>query len=242
MLIESTARLWAVFKNKPELNGFVLIGGSALALRINHRKSEDLDFAWPHGKFPREALQELIKNTRSFRFKLDQNEAAQEEANQLGMDLADHSQNYLVDGVRVTFFKSPTAETKLLGGHHSQPVRVAEVSEIFVMKALASADRSKSRDWFDLFTFFKKEGRTWRDFHSVFNDYDCPIKYKVAADRMCSGHLKKDDEGYETLAVNPPTLEEMKGYFIELRRQFEAGARADGGNGGFDVAGAGPEK
>ena len=71
MLIEPTARLWTVFKNKPELNGFVLIGGSALALRINHRKSEGLDFAWPHGKFPREALQELIKNTPNFRFKLD---------------------------------------------------------------------------------------------------------------------------------------------------------------------------
>lgn len=101
MLIEATQRLWEIFKEKPELNGFVLIGGSALALQIHHRRSEDLDFAWPYGKLPREALDNLIRNTSSLQFILDQNEAAEREAEDCNLDLADPSQNYLVDGVRV---------------------------------------------------------------------------------------------------------------------------------------------
>jgi hypothetical protein len=38
------------------LAGFVLIGGSALALHIHHRISEDLDFAWPYGQLTGESL------------------------------------------------------------------------------------------------------------------------------------------------------------------------------------------
>jgi predicted nucleotidyltransferase component of viral defense system len=31
----------------PEISDYLLVGGTALALNIEHRISEDLDFAWP---------------------------------------------------------------------------------------------------------------------------------------------------------------------------------------------------
>jgi predicted nucleotidyltransferase component of viral defense system len=221
MLIEATQRLWEIFKEKPELNGFVLIGGSALALQIHHRRSEDLDFAWPYGKLPREALDNLIRSTPSLQFILDQNEAAEREAEDCNLDLADHSQNYLVDGVRVTFFKSPDAESRLLQGSESDQVRVAKVPEIFALKALASADRSKSRDWFDLYTLFRSHGYTWAQFYAVFAEYSNDGQYKNAAGRLCSGIPQKDDEGYKTLVENPPQPEEIRDYFIARRNEFE---------------------
>src|SRR5476651_662977 len=114
MLQESTAKLWQILSSKPELAGFVLIGGSALALHIDHRISEDLDFAWPYGRLPREALKKLIKTEPGLEFVLDQNEVALQEAEDAGIDLADHTQNYLTNGVRVTFFPSYEPEKKLL--------------------------------------------------------------------------------------------------------------------------------
>jgi predicted nucleotidyltransferase component of viral defense system len=228
MLIEPAQRLWDIFKEKPELNGFVLIGGSTLALQIHHRRSEDLDIAWPYGKLPRKALDKLIRDTSSLQFILDQNEAAEREAEDCNLDLADHSQNYLVDGVRVTFFKSPDAESRLLQESESSPVRVAKVGEIFALKALASADRSKSRDWFDLYILFRNHGYTWTQFHAVFMEHSHIGQYKNAAGRLCSGVPQKDDEGYKTLVENPSPLEEMRDYFIARRNEFEAAPMNEG--------------
>ena len=218
MLQESTAKLWKALSSKPELAGFVLIGGSALALHIHHRISEDLDFAWPYGRLPRESLQRLIEGEPSLDFVLDQNEAALREAEDANLDLADYAQNYLVNGVRVTFFSSYEAERKLLARQPNEPLRMAGVSEIFALKALASADRSKSRDWFDLYTLFKHHGFTWRDFYDVFSRYSTIDQYRNAANRLCSGQPQANDEGFEALVSHAPRLEEMRDYFQGLQR------------------------
>ncbi len=218
MLQKSTAKLWQTLSSKPELAGFVLIGGSALALHIRHRISEDLDFAWPYGRMPWESLKKLIEAEPDLDFVLDQNEAALREAEDANLDLDDFTQNYLVNGVRVTFFASYEAERKLLARQPNEPLRIADVPEIFALKALASADRSKSRDWFDLYTLFKHHGFTWKDFHDVFSKYSTIGQFGNAANRLCSGQPQANDEGFEALVSNPPSLEEMRDYFQGLRR------------------------
>ncbi len=45
MLPPDTQEVWNFLKEQPALAGFILIGGSGLALRIEHRLSEDLDLA-----------------------------------------------------------------------------------------------------------------------------------------------------------------------------------------------------
>jgi hypothetical protein len=47
VLPPETDRIWTFLKEQPSLSGFVLIGGTALALQIAHRRSEDLDLAYP---------------------------------------------------------------------------------------------------------------------------------------------------------------------------------------------------
>jgi predicted nucleotidyltransferase component of viral defense system len=219
MLQKSTAKLWQALSSKSELAGFVLIGGSALALHIHHRISEDLDFAWPYGRLPRESLQTLIEGEPSLDYVLDQNEVALREAEDANLDLADFAQNYLVNGVRVTFFSSYQAERRLLARQPNEPLRIAAIPEIFALKALASADRSKSRDWFDLYTLFKHHRFTWQDFYEVFSRYSTIDQYRNAANRLCSGQPQANDEGFETLVSHAPSLEEMSEYFQELRRQ-----------------------
>jgi hypothetical protein len=45
LLPTATEKVWDFLRTQPALAGFVLVGGSALALRIHHRRSEDLDMA-----------------------------------------------------------------------------------------------------------------------------------------------------------------------------------------------------
>jgi predicted nucleotidyltransferase component of viral defense system len=229
MLQESAAQVWKILSSKPELKGFVLIGGSALALHIDHRISEDLDFAWPYGRLPREALKKLIKTEPGLEFVLDQNEVALQEAEDAVIDLADHTQNYLTNGVRITFFSSYEPEKKLLARDAGEPLRVATVPEIFALKALASADRSKTRDWFDLYTLFKFHGFTWNDFHDVFPRLSTISQYQNAAGRLCSGRPQANDEGYETLVAKPPSVREMRDYFLQLREAYERGREKTSG-------------
>lgn len=51
-LPEETGKLWNFLRHHPALQGFVLIGGTALALQIGHRLSEDLDFAYNAVRLP----------------------------------------------------------------------------------------------------------------------------------------------------------------------------------------------
>src|SRR5450432_1397770 len=56
--------LWKVLKNLstlPELQSFYLVGGTALALQLGHRKSEDLDF-FTNGSFDIPELKQILLN------------------------------------------------------------------------------------------------------------------------------------------------------------------------------------
>lgn len=57
LLPPETERVWNCLKQQPALAGFVLVGGSALALRIRHRRSDDLDIAYPAHQLPRARLE-----------------------------------------------------------------------------------------------------------------------------------------------------------------------------------------
>ena len=65
MLPPATERVWDFLKSRPELGGFVLVGGSALSLRIGHRISEDLDLAYLYHQLPRHRLEALVSKAQA---------------------------------------------------------------------------------------------------------------------------------------------------------------------------------
>ncbi len=96
MLPPATEQLWRRLEKEPLLAGWYLIGGTALSLRIAHRASEDLDFAWPlAGKLPGPALDALIRNLGSEGWRVQRNDdaSAYEEFLLAGMSLHDHQQD-----------------------------------------------------------------------------------------------------------------------------------------------------
>jgi hypothetical protein len=89
VLPPATEQVWSFLKDQPILGGFVLIGGSALALRIGHRLSEDLDFAWVEPRLPRVRLDALCRAAEAggFDFERQEDEAAVVEFAEAGLDL-----------------------------------------------------------------------------------------------------------------------------------------------------------
>lgn len=68
LLPPETEKLWEFLSRQTSLGGHILVGGSAFALRIRHRISEDLGFAF-HG-LQRDALEiaeakEALRRIRS---------------------------------------------------------------------------------------------------------------------------------------------------------------------------------
>jgi hypothetical protein len=91
------------------------------------------------------------------------------------------------------------------------------------MKALVSAKRSKARDWFDLYVLMKHHGFSWKDFYQAFVQSKCEGQYDYAADRLSTARPAKSDEGYEALIANPPTIDEMREFFLQRRNAYERG-------------------
>ncbi len=228
MLKPETESLWAYLREQPQLSNFVLIGGSALALQINHRISEDLDFCTSASTLPGKALDELITTAEaeSFHFEATPDLAALEEFERSGMNLEDYQRDYVVnDRVKVTFFTLDSAHSKVIGTHSpgedSDHVRLATLPELFRSKAIVASQRAKTRDWFDLYCLLTEHGFTLRDFRDAYRIAGIGQMWEVGLTRITSGNPSANDEGYRHLAADSPDLEQIVGFFRAERDQLE---------------------
>lgn len=144
------------------------------------------------------------------------------------MSLLDYQQNYIAaETVKLTLV-APEREVRVfLPNDPNAALRVASVEEIFRLKCLACADRSKSRDWLDLYLMLRQGLFTPIEVLRTFQTAGVPAKFDIAMLRLCQAHKQADDEGYESLLERPPTLAEMRDYFVMLRDQIEVKAASE---------------
>jgi len=106
-------------------------------------------------------------------------------------------------------------------------VRVGTLQELFKTKSLVSALRSKTRDWLDLYLLLHDYGFSIRDFRNAFREAGVESQCGIALARLCSGAPQADDEGYAHLLPNPPSLDDMRAFFVAERNRLEIEAAAD---------------
>jgi hypothetical protein len=224
----ATAKVYAHLRHNPLLQSFVLIGGTALALHLGHRKSEDLDYVTLHPRLPRAALDELVRHLQRNGFSIAPNDdpAAYDDFLEAGLDLGDYQRNLLINGaVKVTFFTSDAEMGRLLDTRPEQAIsgaRVATVPELSRLKALVASKRSSSRDWLDLYVLARDHGFSiakWK------HAYDLAglgsLDFETALNRVCSGKLPTNDPGFATLLEEGPSIAEISSYFSRLRSDYE---------------------
>lgn len=227
-----TRVVWEQLDGHPLLKGFVLIGGTALTLRIGHRVSDDLDFAYATGEhLPRSRLDLLPRSLldRGVALVLNQSPVAEDEYLDAGLELADYQQDFVANGTVKVSFMSPDPPAQLvIAGDAALPLRVATLDEIFALKSLVCAERSKTRDWFDLYVLMTEHGFSIVDFHDVFLRYRATPKFDNAQMRLRTCTPDAGDEGYEQLLADAPTLDAMRAFFrthldeLEIRQAKQA--------------------
>lgn len=235
---EATQKNFDRLKNDPRLAGFTLVGGTALALQIGHRISEDLDFNIFGQKLPIKAIdavlddlaaaganiQSLITPEQKTKFKINTSE-----------NLDHYIQDYLIDGAKVTFHSRnqsdrPKQQIEYLKAAQKLSVsndgfNVLGVEGLFVMKSIVVYDRVKSRDIFDLMVLTRDHGFTLSDVFAAIEAYQPmrdkdPEHFKSVVTGIIP--LDKHDEGFASIHLNVK-IEDIHRYFMDLVNRFEIG-------------------
>ena len=160
-----TAKVEAIIDKIAELEcikPYLLCGGTALAMQIGHRMSEDLDFMmWRISKTEKPEV-----NWNAIERELVAKVGEIESFNMLGFDQVE----FVVEGVKLSFFVSdnlsPVAEPIEYIGN----IRLADIESIMVMKLEVMLRRMKFRDYYDIYCIL-------REGYSVHRGIERSLKY-----------------------------------------------------------------
>lgn len=224
---EATARLFLRLQKNILLRPFTLIGGTGLALHLAHRKSEDLDFITLRARLPKPALQALENELKAEGHTVVRqvDSLTYDDFLNAGMDAGDYTQNLLIDGeVKLTFFTADSHHVNLL--KDSPPAdsgfRIGTLEELSQLKAVVASSRSKSRDWIDLFLLDQHYSFGLRAWKKAYDKAGLTnAHFENALNRICSGIVREDDEGFAALIPNPPSISVISDHFRKLRTQYE---------------------
>jgi predicted nucleotidyltransferase component of viral defense system len=159
-LLPETVKVLGFFiENAPFLFNYVLVGGSALALHLGHRKSEDLDFFSYTDYFDKKEILDIMKLKSSF-------EIINETKDQIDL---------LIEGVKVTFFN---AKWEFLKPDKIERFNLASVESIAAMEINVLFLRAKFRDYYDIF-FLTKEKMTLNEIFEQAKIVIAGITYKL---------------------------------------------------------------
>lgn len=139
-LLPKTSEIGNKLAKLPFLQDFTFVGGSALAIYLGHRLSEDLDFfTWHKQLNPLEIQTILLNYFTEVRT----------------VNLSPLQADFVVEGVKITFFANAWDELK---NRHVllDNLYIAELPVLATMKVNTLFMRAKYRDYYDLYVLSLK--------------------------------------------------------------------------------------
>lgn len=145
-LAPKTASLIEQVSQMETIKPYVLVGGTALALQLHSRQSEDLDFmSWRKRK---EEIREV--NWPEIKRELEQIGNV-EKTDILGLDHVE----FLVDGVKISFYANPNYSPLDQEVPYLNNIRLADKVAIGAMKMELLLRRSAFRDYYDIYALLQ---------------------------------------------------------------------------------------
>lgn len=126
-------------KITPFIEGFILGGGTALALQLAHRKSFDLDF-FSALEIPKGLLEKLSRILT---------------IDNVSIDTSDELTLFTKNGIKITFLYYPF-KPQFKIRKTKQGLLLFPIQEIALQKAYTIGRRGEYRDYFDLYTILKQ--------------------------------------------------------------------------------------
>jgi predicted nucleotidyltransferase component of viral defense system len=226
-----TRHVYQALAKEPLMDGFVLIGGTALSIQIGHRLSEDLDFWLPAAAMSKERVDAILTHLGAqgmhHEFATPAWKLTQARIN--GIDLLAQSRDHVVDGVKVTFFARDDTPYRHFAGMKriagKAGFEIAHKDTIFAMKSWLISQRIRSRDLFDLMTLMQR-GKTLQDILDTGAQAD-PAWQREFAKEVLVGNvpLDADDEGFDSIGL-AITVEDIHRFFLEAVNQYEVDVAA----------------
>ena len=183
----------------PFLSQYSLVGGSALALYLCHRKSEALDFFTFSDSFDRREILNYV--TRFARYVVLNDNGDQ-------LDL-------LLNGVKVTFFN---AGWSFLKPEFPSELNIATLESIAAMKTNALFLRAKYRDYYDLY-FLAKKVMNLQEIFSCAQPIVSGLSYKLFSIALVYIDDIEDDNIAHLEPVEILSKKEIRSFFESQLRQ-----------------------
>ncbi len=192
------------------------VGGTALSYLINHRLSEDLDFATLILEpYQVEEIEEMIKKYGGE--KLEHNITMEEYTLNDGEDIDLIYIKFMINGVKIEFFTPPfnLAEVSVWKNdkytyYGDTTLKVASLNTIIYMKTMAFWNRKKYRDLFDIYYVIENKHISAHDFIMNYLEHNITHSTSSLYKNIQSPTLffkKTNDEGIHTLVTNPKTYD-----------------------------------
>jgi hypothetical protein len=209
-LAEKTRPVYELMARQTALENFVLIGGTAMALQMAHRLSEDLDFWLPAERMSPYAIDRMMSDLRAQGHSVVfATPAASISAFRInsGEDLRWYAQDWAIDGVKVQLFCPQDVAydhfrsyARLRPQETGASFDIATLDAIFAMKSYTLSRRTRSRDIIDLW-YFVQNGKSLADILRVAR-LASPSVSDEHAKAVLRGDVPLDaqDEGFALLA------------------------------------------
>ena len=185
---------------------YLWCGGTALAMQIGHRMSEDLDFMmWRISKTEKPEV-----NWNAIERELVAKVGDIESFNMLGFDQVE----FVVKGVKLSFFVSDNLSPVTEPIEYMGNIRLADIESIMVMKLEVMLRRMKFRDYYDIFCIL-------REGHSIHRGIERSLKYsrhrlstKNIIAMLLGGQFIADDNFATLQPKYSVTKEEIREYIL----------------------------
>lgn len=216
-----------------EMKAFCLIGGTAMALQVNHRKSEDLDFCCFSKQLNQADLNEILLRMKieGFDVELATPASVISQSWISGVDVLALARDYAINGVKVTFFArndTPYNKFCLFERLPDQGLTfdIMGLDGLFAMKSHVIHKRVASRDLFDL-KWFVENGVEFRDVltSAVELDPGCSKEYAIA---VLTGlnPMPAFDPGLKSVS-DKTELSDIYSFFKDRVAKFESSIARD---------------
>lgn len=188
----------------PYTKDYILGGGTALALQINHRKSYDFDF-FGSSQIPKNFLEKL-SNTISI-------------AN-ISVDSADEVTFFTTNAIKITFLYYPFGYAfpiEALGNG----LEIFGIKDIAIKKAYTIGRRGEYRDYFDLYSILKNKHMALAELiSSAKKIYGSVFDEKIFLTQLVYFGDLRDFEVIPASGSKPPKPEDVKLFFENLVKNY----------------------
>ena len=146
-LMAETVPVFEAISQIDAIKGLYLCGGTAQAIQMMHRKSEDLDFE----------LLGIRKERPMLDFSFISNAICEKYPNCRREFLSrKHLQIFVDGGVKLSFFRPDNAVPELGKGFVYNNIVTPSLQELFGMKLFTITVRSAFRDYYDIYSFLRE--------------------------------------------------------------------------------------